>query len=164
LCVFVYEGREAPGRLRWSRRLAAAATNIEALQRPPGAGADPYASLLASVPPDAVVAVWVAAPERLDYAHHRIIDLRTPAGARLRVQRWEPHASKLPPLLAQLSAAFLLIEGDDADVQRTQSNLLYRYLCRRPRALCADDLEAIALQHRTIAEQAGVRLIDLGHP
>jgi hypothetical protein len=164
LCVLLQEGREAPGRLRWSRRLAAMATNIEALQRPPGDGAAPYAELLANVPPGATVALWVAKPERIDYARHRFVDLRTPAGARLREFRWAAHTSRLAPLLAQLSAAFLLVEADDARVLRTQTDLLYRFACQTPRPICADDLEAIALDHRVIAERAGVRLIDLRPP
>jgi len=161
LGVFLQEGREAPGRLRWSRRLAAAATDIEALRRPPGDGAERYAELLASVPPDATVAVWVAEPERLDYARHRIIDLRTPAGARLREFRWAAHASALAPLLAQLPAAFLLIEADDAHVQRVQTDLLYRFVCQTERPICADDLEAIALGRPIAAQRDRLRLVDL---
>jgi hypothetical protein len=166
LCVLLQEGREAPGRLRWSRRLAAMATNIEALQRPPGDRADPYAPLLARVPPGATVAVWVTEPERVDYARHRIIDLRTPGVARLRVHRWDAHASKLEPLLGALAARFLLIERDDAHIQRTQSDPRYRAACqtqRQPRLpICADDLEAIALNHRTIARHDNLELVELG--
>jgi len=161
LGVLLQEGRDAPGRLRWSRRLAAAATDIEALRRPPGDGAERYAELLAGVPPGATVAVWVAEPERLDYARHRIVDLRTPAGARLREFRWAAHASPLAPLLAQLPAAFLLIEADDAHVQRVQTDLLYRLLCQPERPICADDLEAIALGHPIAAQRDRLRLVDL---
>ena len=179
LGVFLYEGREAPGRLRWSRRLAAAATNLDALdaldvpeapdvpdvpdarRRPPTGAAERYAELLASVPPGATVAVWVADPERLDYARHRIVDLRTPAGARLREFRWAAHASPLAPLLAQLPAAFLLIEADDAHVQRVQTDLLYRFVCQTARPICADDLEAIAQSHPIAAQRDNLRLVDL---
>ena len=161
LGIFLYEGREAPGRLRWSRRLAAAATDIEAVRHPPGDGADRYAELLASVPPSATVAVWVAEPERLDYARHRIVDLRTPAVARLREFRWPAHASPLAPLLAQLPAAFLLIEADDAHVQRVQTDLLYRFVCQIERPICEDDLEAIARSHPIAAQRDQLRLVDL---
>jgi len=177
MVVFLQEGREAPGRLRWSRRLAAAATNLEALEdlgdhgadrdardarrRPPTGAAEPYAELLASVPPGATVAVWVAEPERLDYARHRIVDLRTPGGARLREFRWPAHASPFVPLLAQLPAAFLLIEADDAHVQRVQTDLLYRFVCQPERPICADDLEAIAQGHPIAAQRDNLRLVDL---
>ncbi len=164
LGVFLYEGREAPGRLRWSRRLATAATNLDTLDilRPPPTGAaERYAELLASVPPGATVAVWIAEPERLDYARHRFVDLRTPAGARLREFRWPAHASPLAPLLSQLPAAFLLIEADDAHVQRVQSDLLYRFLCWTARPICEDDLEAIASSHPIAAQRDNLRLVDL---
>jgi len=160
LAVFIRDGSDAPGRLRWSRRLATAATELGDLRAPPAAG-DPYRELLDTVPTGATVAVWVAEPERLDYAAHRFLDLRTPAGARLREHRFVAHASKLAPLLSQLSASYLLIEADDARVRRTQSELLYRFLCRTPLAICDDDLEAIARSRPTLAERAGVRLVDL---
>ncbi|HEX2684983.1 MAG TPA: hypothetical protein VHN14_00110, partial [Kofleriaceae bacterium] len=161
LCVLLYEGREGPGRLRWSRRMASAAAGIEEIQQPPGEVTDPYAGMLARVPPGATVAVWVSEPERLDYARHRIVDLRTPAGVRLRAHRWELHASKLAPLLAQVSAAFLLIEEDDAHVQRTQTDLLYRFLCQTARPVCADDLEAIARSHPITDRRDNLLLVDL---
>ncbi len=163
LCLLLYEGREAPGRLRWSRRMAAAATSLEALQRPPSSGAERYAALLAITPPGATVAGWVNEPERLDYGRHRIVDLRTPAGARLRSHRWADHASAFEPLLAQLGASYLLIEADDAAAQRTRTDLLYRFVCQTPLPICADDLEAIALHHRTAGQIDNLRLVDL-HP
>jgi len=161
MCVFVYEGREAPGRLRWSRRLADAATGITYVQHPPGNAADRYDQLLASVPPEATVAIWIAEPERLDYARHRIIDLRTPIGGRLREFRWAAHSSSAAPLLTQLSASFLLIEADDAHVQRTQTDVLYRFACRTEPPICADDLEAIALHHPVVARRDNLQLVDL---
>jgi hypothetical protein len=161
LCLIIHEGREAPGELRWSRRMAAAATGIEHLQRPAGTATAPYAAVLASAPPGATVAVWVSEPERLDYARHDIVDLRTPAGAHLRDFRWAAHASGVAPLLAQLSAAYLLIEADDMPVRRAQTDLLYRFACQRPLPACADDLEAIALGHPEVARRGNVRLIDL---
>lgn len=158
LCLIL---REAAGELRWSRRMAAAATGIEHLQRPASTGAAPYAAVLASAPPGATVAVWVSEPERLDYARHDIVDLRTPAGAHLRDFRWAAHPSSVAPLLVQLSAAFLLIEADDARVRRAQTDLLYRFACQRPLPACADDLEAIALGHPEVARRGNLRLIDL---
>lgn len=160
LALFLQEGRDAPGRLRWSRRMETAAIGVESL-RWSARGADPYRALLASVPVGATVAVWVTEPERLDYAEHRIIDLRTPAGARLRDHRFTTHASRVAPLLTELSAAYLLLESDDAHLRRTQGDLLYRLLCLSPRPICDDDLEAIARSHPVVAERAGVRLVDL---
>lgn len=162
LCLVISEGRDAPGRLRWSRRLASAAENLEVLQRPPAEPADAYGALLAGVPAGARVAVWVSEPERLDYARLRILDLRTPAGARLRAFRWDRHASQLEPLLAALDASYLLLERDDAHVQRSQRDLLYRFLCQAPApAICADDLEAIALAHPVVARHANLALVVL---
>jgi len=161
MCVFLYEGREAPGRLRWSRRMAAAATGIAYLQYPPGDAAAPYDPLLASVPPGATVAVWVTEPERLDYTRHRIVDLRTPAVARLRDRRWGARAPALDPLLAALSASFLLLEGDDAHVKRIQTDLLYRFACGVQLPICADDLEAIARNHRIVARRDNLALVEL---
>jgi hypothetical protein len=161
LCLVIYDGSQATGRRRWWYRMAEAATSIDYLQRPPADPADPYAPLFAQVPADAIVAVWVAEPERLDYAHHRIFDLRTPAGARLREHHWKAHAGKLAPLLAGIGASFLLIEDDDARVERIQSDLLYRLACQEPRPICADDLEAITLGHPVVAHRGNVRLVDL---
>ncbi|HSR97886.1 MAG TPA: hypothetical protein VLM79_12590, partial [Kofleriaceae bacterium] len=150
MCLVIYEGQQSSGPLRWSHRMVAAAAGIEAVQRPPGDGSDPYAPLLAGVPRGATVAVWISEPERLDYARHRFIDLRTPAGAH-----------DAAPLLAQLPAEFLLIEADDAHRRGTQGGLLHRVVCRSAWQLCADDLEAIALQHPTIARRDHLRIVDL---
>ena len=106
--------------------------------------------------------MWVSEPERLDYARLHIFDLRTPAGARLRAFRWARHDSQLAPLLAALDVSYLLLERDDAHVQRTQRDLLYRWLCAAPApAICADDLEAIALAHPIVARQANLALVAL---
>jgi hypothetical protein len=161
LCVLLYEGREAPGRLRWSRRMTAAASAIDQLQRPPAEPPDPYRALLATVPRGATIAVWVGEPERLDYTRFRIVDLRTPAGARLRAFRWQDHRSKLEAIVTQVGAAYLLIEDDDARVRRAQTDVMYRVLCQTERPICADDLEAIAARHPVIARRAGVQLVDL---
>jgi hypothetical protein len=164
LCVLIYEGREAPGRLRWSRRLAQAATSVEYLQRPPGRTTAPYARLLAAAPPGATVAVWVTAPELLDYARHHIVDLRTPIGTRLRQMRRDPQGSRLETLLTALSASFLLVEADDAGARRAQDRWLYRLVCRdglTDRPWCADNLEAIVLRHPVIARRDHLQLVDL---
>jgi len=159
LCLVVQEGREAPGPLRWSRRMAAAATAIEAIERPPAAPAAPYGELLARVPRGATVAIWVTAPDRIDYADHRIVDLRTPSGARLRRQPTSHQA--IDALLIQLSAQFLMIEPDDPGARRRRTSLLYRWWCAAPAAPCADDLEALVLEHPAIARQGSVTLVDL---
>ena len=163
LCILLYEGREAPGRLRWSRRMTETASAIDQLQRPPAEPPDPYRALLAGVPAGTTVAVWVGEPERLDYARLRIVDLRTPAGARLRSFRWEDHRSKLQALVDQVRASYLLVEADDARVLRTQTDLLYRFACQIQLPICADDLEAIALHHPIVARRNGLQLVDLRH-
>ncbi|MEO7732153.1 MAG: hypothetical protein ABIY55_14355, partial [Kofleriaceae bacterium] len=77
------------------------------------------------------------------------------------------HDAQLAPVLAALDASYLLLERDDAHVQRTQSDLLYRWLCAAPAApapapaICADDLEAIALLHPIVAHQANLALVAL---
>lgn len=164
LCVVVHEGASTTGRRHWATRLASAAGDITYLRRPPAAAPPPYAPLLAGVPPGATVAAWVGEPERLDYARHRIVDLRAPATARLRDHRWLPHPSTAAPLLAALAADYLLIEADDARVLRTQTDVLYRWLCPTWQPICDDDLEAVARDHRVVTERAGVRLVDLRQP
>ena len=161
LCVLVAEGREAPGRLRWSRRLASAATNLEALQRPPSSAGEPYGPVLAAVPAGANVAVWISEPERLDYLRHRIIDLRTPAVARLRSDPWHRGDDHLAALLAALGVRYLLVEGDDARVRRTQVEPLSRLVCVLWQAPCADALEALARDHHVIARRDNLQLVDL---
>jgi hypothetical protein len=172
LCVVVAEGRAAPGPLRWSHRLADATTTIAYLAHPPAEPPEPYSALLASVPTGATVAVWVIEPERLDYADHRIIDLRTPAGARLRGDHWSRDPANLrsstgaalEAVLAALPTSFLLIEDRDARAQSRgpTSALFHRLACQTLPAVCADDLEAIARRHRTIAQHGPVRLVELG--
>lgn len=160
LCAVIHDGLETTGHRRWSVRLAAATADLGYVRRPP-ATADPYAALLAGVPAGATVAVWVAEPERLDHARHRIFDLRVPASVRLHAHLWRSHAPAAAPLLTALGAEYLLLEADDARVLRTQTDLFYRWLCPAPRAACDDDLEAVARDHPAAAERPGVRLIDL---
>ncbi|MGH2899730.1 MAG: hypothetical protein ACRDMZ_13740, partial [Solirubrobacteraceae bacterium] len=161
LCVLLHEGQQAPGRLHWSRRMTAAAGAIDTLRRPPATPTDTYRAILASVPAGATVAVWVDEPELLDYARFRIVDLRSPAVARLRTFRWEPHTSQLASLVAAVSASFLVIERDDARVRRAQTDVFVRFLCQTERPFCADDLEAIALRHPVVAGSGNLQLVDL---
>ncbi|HEX8111326.1 MAG TPA: hypothetical protein VF516_26535, partial [Kofleriaceae bacterium] len=128
----------------------------------PAGAPDPYASILADAPPGATVAVWVGQPERLDYARHRVIDLRAPAAARLRVHRFAPHTSQLAALVSGVAASFLLIEDDDVRIERIHDDVVYRLACRQPRPMCDDDLEALAAQHPLVARRGNLRLIDLG--
>ena len=151
--VLIYEGRTATGRRRWTRRYLDLAAHVEYLRHagdpaPVGGG---YAALLHGVPAGAVVAAWVARPERLDYgAGYRIVDLRTPRTAWLREVRPWPHPSSLEALLARVGADYLLVEADDRRRQRAAA---------WPARI--DDLEALALRGPAIAEAGGVRLIDL---
>jgi len=160
LCLIIYEGREAPGRLRWSHRVEASASDIDALRCPAGEDADPYRGILARIPAGATVAVWVTEPQRLDYVRHRIIDLRVPAGAHLRERR-TAHPSRLVALLAQLSAAYLLVESDRTHADAAEGSRLSRFICGLPLASCTDELEAVVQGHHVVSENRGVRLVDL---
>jgi hypothetical protein len=163
LCVVVVEGRDAPGRLRWSRRVAELAAGIYAVERPPGDGADPYAAVLAGVPAGATIAIWVSEPERLDYRRYRIFDLRTPAGAHLRAT--DPtRRPRLAALLGALAADYLLVEADGARAQRARRDLIVRLVCQAWPAACGDDLEALAHDHRIVAQHNNVQLIELSAP
>lgn len=101
LATLVYEGRAATGRLRLTRRYLELATNIEYVRHvadAPVTGG--YAELLARIPAGATVGIWIERPERVDYSHHRIFDLRTRRGARVRAK-----------LAARLQ--YLLVETED---------------------------------------------------
>jgi hypothetical protein len=159
-CVLIYEGRDTAGRLRWSRRISNLAFNVQYLTD--ATRADPsYAELLAQVPPDATVAVWVGRPELLDYTRHRIVDLRVPRVAKLRIHRWVAHASRLDRLVGQVGAHYLLIDDDHELLARRQQDLVTRAFCATPRPGCADDLESVALAHAVIGTAGSARLIDL---
>lgn len=160
--VLVDDARTAPTRLRWPRRYSDLVTNIEYLRHVDQTPiSDVYAPLLRRVPASATVAIWVTSPERIDYSDHRIIDLRTPRAAALRIYRPEPHTSRLAQLLAALDADYLLVELDDRRVQRIQNEPGYRGRCPDRQPACLDDLEAIAAQHDVVAQVAGVALIKL---
>lgn len=104
-CALIYEGRDVPGRVRWVRRYADLIANIEYLRHAsPDRGLDHYGPLLAGVPPGATVVVWVTRPETLDYARHRIIDLRVPRLAR-----------HVDAVVAATRPGYLLIEAPTPD-------------------------------------------------
>lgn len=162
--VFIHEGRTASGRRRWVRRYLTFAENIEHLRtsREAAPVSGGYAPLLRDVPAGAVVAVWVARPERLDYAApHRIIDLRTPRAAWMRRDHPLARGAPLDALLAHVRADFLLLEADDRTAARAAR---FRALCITVPAFCTDDLESLALRHLTLAESGGIRLLDLRAP
>lgn len=163
LCVLLLEGRDAPGRLRWSRRMTELVTGIGAVQRPPGPGAEPYGAVLAGAPRGSTVAVWVSEPERLDYARYRIYDLRTPAGARLR-GIGARRGPRLADVLSAVSASYLLLEADDARVPQVRRDVIVRLVCDAWPAGCTDELDDLARRHRVVAQRAGVQLIELAAP
>jgi hypothetical protein len=164
--VLIHEGRESGGRQRWTRRYLELAANIEYVRHSgmaaPVTGG--YAALLAGVPRDATVALWVTRPERLDYGAHRFVDLRTPRVAPLRVHRWDAHVSKLEKILVAAGAEYLLLEVDDRTNERVLGGSLYRFMCVPYAPACADDLEVLALQHPIVAAGDGLRLIKLRTP
>lgn len=161
IAVLVTEAQIATGRTRWTRRAIDLVSNIEytrhASEAPIVGG---YGKLLREVPPGATVAIWLARPERLDYARHRIIDLRTPRVARLRVHRWGVHRSRLAELVTAAGAQYLLLETDDRHLARL-ADADYRTACATRIAVCDDDLEALATRGRVIATAPGLRLVAL---
>lgn len=162
--VLVQGGRDATGRVKWTRRYLDLASNIEYLRHAgdhaPVTGG--YAPVLRNVPAGTTVAVWVNRPERLDYTvGYRIVDLRTPRAARLRTHRFEAHASRMQKLLTAIDADYLLIEADDRHAERIRASYFYRFVCATPSPACADDLEAIAQASPVVAEHRGVRLVKL---
>jgi len=163
LLVLVYEGREATGRTRWTRRYLELAQSIEYVRHTgtdtPVAGG--YAVLLAKVPRGATVAIWVARPERLDYRAHRFVDLRTPRAARLRIHRFDAHTSRMAALVAATGAQYLLLEEDLRGALRIRESWHQRFVCSAWSPACADDLETLVLDHRVVATDRGVRLVEL---
>lgn len=164
LCALVVEAHEGTGHKSWSWRYYELMYEVEYTRHaaPEGPG---YEDLLARVPAGDRVAVWVSRPELLDYAHHRIIDLRTPRGVLLRVHSWEPRTpSKLDRLVAASHARWLLVEDDDAYMGRAQKSWLYSLSCPRAEhrsAVCRDTLEALADRAPTVASSGNVRLVRL---
>jgi hypothetical protein len=156
--LLVYEGATAQGRLGWTRRYSELLEGVEYLRHVPAARMDrDYERVLASVPAGETVAVWVAHPERLDYARYHVIDLRTPRIARYRDFVYGPHRSRLGQLLR--GAHYVLVEREDFRVARSQGNVIYRALCAELHAGCADDLELLVLQSRSLARDGNVQLV-----
>lgn len=152
--VLIYDGRDVPGRVRWSRRYAELASGIEYLRHayPSAPRPDPYAPLLASVPPGATIAVWVARPELLDLRRNRILDLRTPRSA-----------SRRAMILHTLQPAYLLVEDDHLPAERARRDLFYRLACPEPsvEGFCLDDLQVLLQRSPRVASDGTLRLVRL---
>lgn len=152
--ALIYDGRDIPGRVRWSRRYTELASGIEYLRHayPAPAPTDPYGSLLAQVPADATVAVWVARPELLRYATHRFLDLRGPRGA-----------ARRSTVLRALAPDYLLFEDDHLPAERARRDLFYRLACPEggTAAFCLDDLQSLAANHPVVATEGTVSLVRL---
>ncbi|MGE5184462.1 MAG: hypothetical protein ACM31C_20470 [Acidobacteriota bacterium] len=104
--VFVHQAQAATGRYTsWSWRAYDLGFDVEAARHALPEGGS-YERLLAPVPRDAIVAVWVTRPELLDYAANRIVDLRTPRVAKLR----DP--DRFAELVSASHARWLLLEDD----------------------------------------------------
>src|SRR5262249_22175758 len=130
--VVVSEGQSALKRnVGWAWRAWDLLFDVEYARHAAPEGGS-YEQLLARVPHGDNVAVWVARPELLDYAQHRIVDLRTPRVARLR------DSEKLAEVVSGAHAGWLLIEDDV------------------PRAL-----NELAENHPVAVAFGGVRLVDL---
>ena len=152
--VLIYDGRDAPGRVRWARHATELASDVAYLRDayPAAPAGNSYASLLAQVPAGATVAVWVARPESLDYARHRIRDLRGPRTATHRTA-----------LLRSLHAEYLLFEDDHLPAERARRDLFYRLVCPETstESLCTDDLQLIAQRNPLVATEGSSRLVRL---
>ena len=151
--VLIYDGRDTPGRVRWSRRYTELASNLQYLRHafPEPPVRDPYGPLLASVPSDAIVAVSVARPELLDYAAHHLVDVRGPRTMARRAA-----------VLRALRPAYLLVEDDHLPAERARRDLFYRLACPAGADLpyCAD---AVWAPNATdVAALGSVRLVRLG--
>jgi hypothetical protein len=152
--VLVYDGRDVPGRVRWSRRYTDLVEDLQYVSHafPVAVRPDPYGPLLARVPAGATVVAWVARPELLDVAGHRIFDLRNPRAAARRAS-----------LIQSLHPDFLLFEDDHLPAERARRDLFYRLACPEgaTEAYCLDDLQAIAAQHPSVATEGSVHLVRL---
>jgi hypothetical protein len=165
--TLIARGRDGDGspRAAWPRRYAALFANLEFAARQPAtiARTHRYDDLLAPIPADAIIALWVDHPEDLDYRRHALVDLRTPRLAKLQSAAWI--TSPLPAqTVAAIHARYLLLEGDNAHLARADDDLLYRIACTgrapRPRG-CISPLAQLALDHPVVAEHGIVKLIDL---
>jgi hypothetical protein len=158
--LLVYEGANARGRLAWTQRYADLLAGVEYLRHEPASSPHrDYERVLASVPPGATVAVWVAHPELLDHARYRVIDLRTPRIAPYRELVYGPHRPRLCDLLRDVR--YLLVEREDHRIARSQGNLLHRIMCAELHPGCADDLELLLLVSPSIAVDGSLQLISL---
>jgi len=152
--VLIYDGRDATGRVRWSRRYSELASGIEYVRHayPSPLRPSPYAALLAKIPPGARVAVWVARPELVSARLHMIYDLRTPRSAGRRV-----------PVLRALEPDYLLLEADHLPAERSRRSLWHRLACPEDssQAFCLDDLDSFVSGHAVVATEGIVRLVRL---
>ncbi len=151
--VLIYDGRDTPGRVRWSRRYTELASNLQYLRHayPEPPLRDPYGALLANLPSDALIAVSVARPELLDHAAHRLVDVRGPRTMARRAA-----------VLRALRPAYLLVEDDHLPAERARRDLFYRLACPSGADLpyCAD--AAWAAGASDVAALGSVRLVRLG--
>jgi hypothetical protein len=153
-CLVILEAQQAPVTQRWTWHIFNAMGDAEYLRgATPEGGA--YDDLLAALPRDDAVAIWVQRPELVDYHDHRVFDLRGPRAARLR------GSSKLAEVLSRTRAKWLLYEDDGAYDARAHASFGYRWLCPPHVAVCSDALERIVLERPTVSQRAGVRVIAL---
>lgn len=152
--ALIFDGRDVPGRVRWARRYTELASGIEYLRHayPTPAAPDPYGSLLAHAPAQARVAVWVARPELLPYASHRIYDLRTPRGAPRRAA-----------VVRALDPEYILVEDDHLRAERARRDLWFRLACPEAGSapFCLDDLQALVAHGAVVATEGTVSLVRL---
>ncbi|MDB4962314.1 MAG: hypothetical protein JWP01_2313 [Myxococcales bacterium] len=161
-CVVTFQGRDASGRVRWSRRYTELISGVEIARTVRvDSSTTIYARLMQHVPAGEAVGVWVLQPESLDYAAHRIFDLRSPRVAALR-GRATTASSTLTAVIGRLPVRFLLIEIDHHGPAERRQTLFGRLWCDAAPAdpLCLDELERLA-QGDVVATEANVRLVAL---
>lgn len=157
IALLVVEGREARGRVRWSRRHAELAASIEYLRATPSRSRV-REELLGRVPEGALVATWVARSHQLDPTRHRLVDLRTPRIARLRTAPWERGHGALARFVMALAPTYLLVEDDHEMLARVRDTP-GGWWCELLADACNDDLDA---GYRELARQGTTRLLERG--
>lgn len=160
---FTWRARFLPWFERASQLASASSSGLAAVE--------PYDRLLAQVPRNVPVLLWVDRPTKIDYRDRALFDIRVARYSRLRWVTWGRERSPFPEIAHAAGAGFLLVQSDMLVGHRGRWSELYRFWCHRenpfadPRlgipAVCADPLEAEILRHRTVATDGEVTLIDL---
>jgi hypothetical protein len=155
-----YEPRLAHGHKRPVVHYADLVANIAyARTAEPRAAKDPDYDRLLALVPGGRVGVWVVRPERLDYTHHAIVDLRVPRVWRDRARPWQPEArDSVIRLLRAEKLRYLLIEDDGAAQRYSEENPVAGWLCGDH---CLDPLERVLASQHLLGTSGATRLYEL---